>query len=313
MKNRIIALILTLTTLFSVCAVTANAAREETFISEVALVYEDSVEDAREAIKGTDWNLLEYNLNSKADYIFDDGIYLIYKTSNNVEDAITNLRVMDMYGGYSTANYENQLKATRDAYAKIISYLRTAMAEFKTLYNAGDEMAKLAYRQMNYYKDMGETDLLMGDFFLGDPTDDEIITVMMEGNTLVVASLIALFAVSLSGGESLATKISAKYEIKDTLTDDDYYDDTKKLISAFNDLSARVKRYNALSEKYDITDETMSEEEFDFLNNYASVALLLDEIPYGEGSLKEFLCGTWETKDLYPIVAALSEGQMALA
>ena len=73
MKNRIIALILTLTTLFSVCAVTVSAAREETFISEVALVYEDSVEDAREAIKGTDWNLLEHNLNSKADYIFDNG------------------------------------------------------------------------------------------------------------------------------------------------------------------------------------------------------------------------------------------------
>ena len=58
-----------------------------------------------------------------------------------------------------------------------------AAAEFKTLYEAGDAMALLAYRQMNYYKDTKteggtETDLLMGDFFLKMPGDNQVIQVM---------------------------------------------------------------------------------------------------------------------------------------
>ena len=60
-------------------------------------------EKAKAAIAGTDWKLWEQDLNPKADDMFDDGVYLIYKTSTNVEDAITDLRVMSMYGGYSTS------------------------------------------------------------------------------------------------------------------------------------------------------------------------------------------------------------------
>ena len=51
MKRRIISLILVLATLFSITTVSAAAAREEEFISEVALLYKDSVEDAQKAIE----------------------------------------------------------------------------------------------------------------------------------------------------------------------------------------------------------------------------------------------------------------------
>ena len=97
--KRIISMLLIVATLLTTFAVNVSAASNEEFISEVALVYEDSIEEAKAAIAGTDWKLLEYDLNPNADAMFDDGVYLIYKTSTNVEDAITDLRVMDMYGG----------------------------------------------------------------------------------------------------------------------------------------------------------------------------------------------------------------------
>ena len=176
--KKIISLLLTFSVLFTALAVNVSAARVEEFVSEVALIYEDSVEDALEEIKGTDWKLFEQDLNANADYWFDDGVYLIYKTSTNVEDAITDLRVMDMYGGFSVSNYEKQLEESRAQYVAMIKELRKATAEFKTLYEAGDRMAALAYRQMNYYKDVKttngtETDMLMGDFFLNMPTDEK--------------------------------------------------------------------------------------------------------------------------------------------
>ena len=313
--KKIISVILILTTLFTLCAVTASAAREEEFLSEVALVYEDSVEEARAAIEGTDWKLFEQDLNPDADYMIDDGVYLIYKTSTDVEDAITDLRVMDMYGGYSTANYEKQLEASRDFYKKAVDYLRVTMGEFKELYNKGDEMAKIAYRQMNYYKD-SDTNKLMGDFFLGSPSDDELVTVMMEGNAYAVTNLITLLAVGISGGGNgtLAQRIAENYGNKDKFNSSVYYDIAKLFIEDFVELAASVKRYDALAEQYDLTDEEMSEEEYDFLTEYASVAFALEEISYGEGTLKDFIVkDNLSVQDLCPILGAFTEGQLALA
>ena len=151
--KRIISLLLIVTLLFTIVAVTVNAASSEEFISEVSLIYEDSVEEALKKIEGTDWKLFESDLNANADALIDDGVYLIYKTSTNVEDAITDIRVMDMYGGYSISSYDRQLEATRAAYLDKLSSIRIAAKEFADLYAQGDEMARLAYRQMNYYKD----------------------------------------------------------------------------------------------------------------------------------------------------------------
>ena len=314
--KRIIAMLLVVTTLFATFAINVSAATSEEFISEVALVYEDSIDAAKKAIKGTDWKLYEQDLNPNADYMIDDGVYLIYKTSTNVEDAITDLRVMDMYGGYSTSNYERQLEASRKAYLSAVSYIRTAAAEFKSLYDAGDDMAKLAYRQMNYYKDISESEMLMGDFMLNIPSDDALVTVLMEGNAFVVTNLVTLLAIGLSGasGETLATRIAAEYAIKDTLTDVDYYDAASGLVEEFQELAARIKRYDTLADQYDLTDDNMSEDEFQFLSEYAAIALILEGITYGEETLKDFIVkGNWQIKDLYPIVAALSQGQRALA
>lgn len=320
MKNRIIALILTLTTLFSVCAVTANAAREEEFLSEVALVYEDTVEEARAAIAGTDWKLWEQDLNPKADYMIDDGVYLIYKTSTNVEDAITDLRVMDMYGGFSISSYERQLEKSRDEYKKNVKEIRTIAAEFKALYDAGDEMAKLAYRQMNYYKDVKtkdgtETDMLMGDFFLNLPSDElKIVQVLLEGNSLVVSNLFSLLAIGLSNSSnSLDKRVADKYAVRDTLTSEEYHNDALVLEKHVKEVAAKIKRYDALKDKYSLEDGNMTEEEYQFVMEVGAVATLAESIKLGDVTFAEMLrTDKWTLTDLYPLVAAFSEGQMSL-
>ena len=317
--KKIISLLLITAILFTTFSLAVNAASNEEFISEVALVYEDSVEDAKAAIAGTDWKLYEQDLNPNADYWFDDGVYLIYKTSTNVEDAITDLRVMDMYGGYSISNYEKQLEASRANYLEMIGYLRTAAKEFKSLYESGDAMAALAYRQMNYYQDVktvggSETGMKMGDFFLNMPDDNKVIQVVMEGNGMIVANLVSLIAVGISGasGETLATKIAEMYAVKDTLGDVEYYKDAEALASAFQTIKAKLLRYDALAKEYDLEDDEMSEEEYIFLTEYATTADLLTTITFGETTLAEFIRSEWKIQDLYPIVAALTAGQKAL-
>ena len=299
--KRFIALLLILTTLFMTLAFDASAARVEEYVSEVALVYENSVEEARKAIEGTDWKLFEQDLNPKADYWYDDGVYLIYKTSTNVEDAITDLRVMDMYGGYKVSDYKKQLEETRKEYLDMIADLRVAADEFKTLYESGDEMAALAYRQMNYYKDVKssnegtETDMLMGEFFLKLPSDDQIVQVLLEGNSIIVSNLISLLAIGISGAtdNTLATRVAEKYAIKDSLADLDYYSDAESLAEEFETIKAKLLRYDDLSEKYDLESDEMTEEEFSFVCEYIGIAEFTKSIPMGDTNFAEFIKGDW--------------------
>ena len=318
--KKIIAVLLVVTMLFTTCAITVSAAGKEEFISEVALIYEDSVEDAKKAIAGTDWKLFEKDLNANADYMIDDGVYLIYKTTTNVEDAITDLRVMDMYGGYSTSNYEKQLEESRETYTTLIKHLRVAAAEFAELYKAEDAMAQIAYRQMTYYKDNvteggTETDMFMGDFFLHMPTDDRVVQVLLEGNAIVVSNLITLLAIGISGenSASLATKVAENAAIQDTFTDREYYDDAVKISKALSTIRAKILRYDALSAEYNLADEEFTEEEMSFMAEYGSLVLMLDEIRIGERTLLSIIrSGTYPIQDLYPLVAAFSDGQKAL-
>lgn len=324
MKKRLISLILSFALLLSVFAVTASAAKEEEFISEVALIYEDSVEDAKEKIKGTEWKLFEQDLNPNADYILDDGVYLVYKTSTNVEDAITDLRVMDMYGGYSISNYERQLEKSRSEYMKLVADLRIAAAELKAADARGDRIARLALAQMSLYQDKKteggtETDMTMDDFFRNMPSDEQVVQLLMEGNSFIVSGLIALLAVGISGeGEaSLAAQVAEKYAIKDTLKDEKYASDAASLYTALEPIRAKLLRYDALREQYVLDDEEMTDEEFTFWTSIAPLAANLEQIKFQDKFTDTTLAailrkGEYTAKDLYPIVAALTEGQMAL-
>ena len=240
-KNKLISCTLAAITAFSVgvsfkrfAPITAFAASNEEFLSEVALVYEDSLEAAQRAIEGTNWKLFDQDLNKDTQPIDQDGVYLVYQTSTNVEDAITDLRVMDMYGGYTTTNYQREMEKSRQEYESMIDELRVAANEFAEKYQANDEMAHLAYRQMNYYQDVKtengtETDKKMGDFFLNMPADNEdgnkqIIQVLFEGNSVVVINLLSLLAVGISGnqGDSFATRVATTYAKKDTYGVEEY-------------------------------------------------------------------------------------------
>ena len=318
--KRIVAMVLTVAMLFATLSITVNAAKTEEFISEVALVYEDSAEDAKKAIEGTGWQLFEQDLNANADDVFDNGVYLIYKTTTDVEEAITDLRVMDMYGGFSVSNYEKKLEESRAQYVAMIKELRKATADFQTLYAAGDAMALLAYRQMNYYKDVKteggtETDMLMGDFFLNMPADEKVVQVLLEGNSHVVLNLITLLAIGISGEDenTLSAKVADLYAVKETLTDVEYYEDAVALSTALTAIRAKLLRYDSLSEEYNVNDGEISEEEFVFMTEYASLAVLMEEIKLGETTLANMIrTGEYTVQDLYPVVAAFTMGQKAL-
>ena len=74
LRNKIIACMLAVITTFTVTMAKSiapvKAATAEQFLSEVALVYENSYEDAQEAVAGTDWKVYSKDLNPNNDISF---------------------------------------------------------------------------------------------------------------------------------------------------------------------------------------------------------------------------------------------------
>ena len=101
-------------------------------------------------------------------------IYLAYKTSTNVDDAITDLAVMNMEGNFSMGNYEHILSENIENFAEVAKDYRVMAAEFAANYAAGNINAQTAYRQMNlYYNEENGVKTYMGDYMLNFPATDE--------------------------------------------------------------------------------------------------------------------------------------------
>ena len=129
-------LLLVLSILLSAtCIVSAKV--EEEYLYDLRIVYADSYEEAKKILENTefkDYQLLDYNLNksaTKVDLGFitigdSNGVYLAYKTTTNVDDAITDIAIMQMDGGYREGNYQEMVEKSRKQYMEVgETYSRT--------------------------------------------------------------------------------------------------------------------------------------------------------------------------------------------
>ena len=101
-----IAAILVIATVCSL-AVPAFAAGEEEYISELRLVYAEDYDEAKAIIaegEFKEYKVLNENLNENSDEI---GVWLAYKTTTNIEDAITDLNLYFGRFCFSYRSYRN--------------------------------------------------------------------------------------------------------------------------------------------------------------------------------------------------------------
>ena len=127
-----VALAVTLTTPAS-AAPSRNTGNTK-FLSEVALIEAESEEKANEILNqlkaeenGAFEGMISLDLNEGG----KNKVYLAYKSSTNVDDAITDLAVMNMNGDFTMGNYEQLLNNTLNEYVAVAKDYRTMALEFK--------------------------------------------------------------------------------------------------------------------------------------------------------------------------------------
>ena len=309
------------------------AAAEELYLSDLRIIYANSYDEAKEILAGTDfkdYTLLRENLNENTKKI---GVWLAYKTTTDIEDAITDISVMQMNGGYNVGNYQEMLKQSYAEYLKMGEIYLQAIEYFTEAYDSGDYFAKIAHRQLNFYTvktDENTTQKphpfegeLLGDIFYDGIALTDLATLFMQGNSYALQNIRSLLAMGVSYNDDGKTYMEKVADAAAAMNEDPTVFDTEEFAELLPNISSllttlrpQFKELEGVEGSFNWEDNVFTEEELQY-SNIAFVATLLRDTAYlGGKTLYEF-CMEYTGQDpqsssLYPLAAALNPGQAAL-
>ena len=327
--RRIISVLLVLTMLF-LATVPVYAAKDEEYLSDLRLIYADNYDEAKKILAETDFDdykILNANLNQDTG---KSGVWLAYQTTTNIDDAITDIAVMQMNGGYQEGNYQAMIQQSYAEYLEFGENYLSAIEYFNKGYDAGHYLSKIAHRQLNFYNVVTEgIDEIpsfegdrLGDIFYNGIDVSDLATIFMEGNSYALDNIRSLIAMGVSynaDGKTYLEKVGAEVEklnVHPDLYANEDYNDLATLIapviSVFRDMFKELEAYES---ELNYKDEEITDLELQYLE-YMTVATMMRNVNYlGDKTLYDFCLnytGSSDNSNLYPLVAAMNEGQIAM-
>ena len=296
----------------------------EEYICELRLIYADDYEEAMEILEASefsDYKLLKENLNKDSGEI---GVWLAYKTTTDIDDAITDISVMQMNGGYKEGNYQEMIKQSYDEYVAMGEIYVQAIDYFIEAYDEEHFLAESAYRQLNFYCGVDDReDERLGDVFYEGIDATELATIFLEGNYYALKNIRSLISMGVAYNEDGKTYLAkveeeaANMNTDPDVYDDESYDDLACLISpTITVLKSTFRELAAYEPELNYADETMTHLEVKYLE-YKAMADMMREVDYLDDKTLYQFCYEYEPNQddysaLYPLVAALNEGQLAM-
>ena len=112
------------------------------YLSDVMVGMGVSPEEAKQALTDAGYTVLDFNLNKGAGSSFKTlkYVYLGYKTTDNALEAITDLAVMNMNGGYSFSDYAALMDKYRDSQIRpFVDSFLASIREYRENYNSDND------------------------------------------------------------------------------------------------------------------------------------------------------------------------------
>ena len=380
----------------------ASAAGGKKYISEVKVGMGETSDEASKELKSGGYTILTDDKGNYADLNKDAGtssamkkgpnqkiVYLGYKTTDDVNDAVTDLAVMNMNGGYSYQEYAKFMDDHMNIEIKpFVQRFIATLNEYRE--NLNKPKDSINYQRADYYRGLlnkltdddtgskplgdllrNKTKFEMGDNAYNALSDSEkknhcdILTLLMQGNGEAVQLLETLLTKASDSRKNtwldrfIKTDLDAmKERIEEdnpnftpseinSALDKKYNDDAKKILDKWNAFTDVLANYDEALDKADevvedvedigdteISKNSTDEEVIDAASNaYEAEANMvkggmaaedivvhdyLDATEYGDGTLLDFFerdKSEFDDKDsireLYPIVKALTAGQIA--
>src|SRR5574344_1266588 len=82
---------------------TITSAAQSVYLKEIRISTADSAEEAKRWLTNNGYLILDQDLNAGTGE--DEYVYLGYKTTTDVSEAITDISMLNMNGGFKTINY----------------------------------------------------------------------------------------------------------------------------------------------------------------------------------------------------------------
>ena len=298
-------------------------AAENLYVSEIKISYASTKDDAQKEL-GDEYTILDKD--------FNDGMkshaWIGYSTTDDPDMAITDIKVMNMNGGFNYSDYEELLKAQKEAIKAQVDIVVPALIEYAKNYDAGMETAKGIYETLNvYYEDDSEKNL--GEFLLNvgrklakDSSDSEAIDavekIFLQGNDTIVTDIEniltlaqdtkvikkgtwltrlselgpdGLYAVYKQANPKLGSA-KIKAQIKK-----DYDDEAKAILNEIPNLQSIFAEYEktALAEAVESGNDEEIEEQIE--ENF-DVAVTEDDISDRDDALVAYAVHTYESTDV---------------
>ncbi len=307
-----LSLVLAMVLTFSTCANALAASNKNTYIKDVVLSYGKTADEAKAWLTENGYEILDYDLNEGADDTFSTAraVYLGYTTTDNAEEAITDMRLMNMKGGYSVQDYQMLLDEQKANIRTFLDDFIVAINEYRTNYAAGQTRAVVAHDMLNVLYD-DDTQQYMGDLLLNkikeEYTDAEWSALSEEEQAKIADMTTIIMQANADAVTTIEQTIATATDTGDTLWIDRYdsagsYDDMldalmeeknltvneaeKQLAAEYDEdakiIAAQFENYKTYLEKYtnsDVSFETTEEEltayqeahaDFDLVNWFAA-------------------------------------------
>ena len=158
------------------------------YISEIKTVCAMSADEARTKFKNEGYTMMETDVNPT----LGKAVYMGYKTSYDINDALRGLHFMNMKGKYSFSDYEQTLEDHRALVESNLDGIVPAIEKYREAYAEGTQNALHAHEMLNHVYDY-VTGEYMGDFLLNCELESgkrgQLTDAFMKGNAGIVAQI----------------------------------------------------------------------------------------------------------------------------
>ena len=208
----------------------AYAAEEKggKYVSDVFIAYGKDEKQAAKWLTDNGWEPVEGDFNAGKASFFDDNklqdqnvaAVMGIKRTDEAEEAVTDMAVMNMTGGYSIPQYEELVEQKKTEINEFISNFQVVIDEYRANYNgegsqAGQQRAAIAYDILNKFYDGGDEDpaaahdtgMKLGDLFLaptrqeGSETGGDLEQLMLESSGAALLVMETYLALGADTGE----------------------------------------------------------------------------------------------------------------
>ena len=207
---------------------------EKQYVKDVKLVYAESKDEAKKRVPDG-YEFLEYNLNEGTDE--DTKVYLAYSTTTNPDEAVTDIKMMNMKGGFVLSDYEEQIKDINDNVKNLANDVKIAAELFAENYFKGTYGAKAAYRALSAFTVDKEGKQSLADYLIyGKVEESFYVKFVLNAHQNILSAVISALTMAVQGEDGntwldrLANNIEDPYEVEEQ---PNYWDDSVILWKQF--------------------------------------------------------------------------------